>query len=48
MINNATMEKALKKYEIIAPLLNPELDEAEKRRIRHEITEREGIYRKER
>lgn len=43
MINNTTMEKALKKHEMIAPLLNLELDEAEKRRIRHEIMEREDI-----
>lgn len=43
MINNATIQKALKKHEMIAPLLNSDLDEAEKRRIRHEIIEREGI-----
>ena len=43
MINNEVLEKALKKHEIISPLLQPDLDEAEKRRIRQEILEREGI-----
>ena len=43
MVNKAEMEKALKRHEIIAPLLVPDLDEAEKRRIRHEILERENI-----
>lgn len=43
MVNKAKKEKALKRYEIIAPLLMPGLDEAEKRRIRHEILEREQI-----
>ena len=43
MINNTTIQKALKKHDMIAPLLNPDLEEAEKRRIRHEIIEREGV-----
>jgi len=43
MSNNEMMEIALKRHEMIAPLLVPELDAAEKRRIRHEILEREGI-----
>jgi transposase InsO family protein len=43
MINNEVMEKALKKHEIISPLLQPDLDDAEKRRIRREILKREGI-----
>jgi transposase InsO family protein len=43
MINNASLETALRKHEIISPLLQPGLDEAEKRRIRREILEREGI-----
>jgi len=43
MINNASLETALRKHEIISPLLQPGLDEAEKRRIRREILEREEI-----
>ena len=43
MFNKTEMEKALKRHEIIAPLLSPGLEEAEKRRIRHEILERENI-----
>lgn len=43
MVNTAEMEKALKRYEIIAPLLAPGLEEAEKRRIRREILDREQI-----
>ena len=43
MVNKAEMEKALKRHEIIAPLLVPDLDDAEKRRIRREILEREQI-----
>ncbi|MCX7748376.1 MAG: DDE-type integrase/transposase/recombinase, partial [Clostridia bacterium] len=37
------MEAALKRHEMIAPLLVPGLDESEKRRIRREILDREGI-----
>lgn len=43
MVNSTTIEKALKRYEMIAPLLMPNLEEAEKRRIRREILERENI-----
>jgi len=43
MTNIEALEKALKKHEIIAPLLQPGLDKAEKRRLRREILEREGI-----
>lgn len=43
MVRNEELETALKRHEMIAPLLVPELDEAEKRRIRREILEREGI-----
>ena len=34
MVRNEELESALKKHEIIAPLLVPGLDDAEKRRIR--------------
>ena len=43
MFNKTEMETALKRHEIIAPLLSPGLEEAEKRRLRHEILERENI-----
>jgi putative transposase len=43
MANDKEMETALKRYEIIAPLLTPDLNEAEKRRIRREILERENL-----
>lgn len=43
MIDNEALEKVIKRHEIISPLLQPDLDEAEKRRIRREIVEREGI-----
>lgn len=43
MVNDEAMETAVRRYEIIAPLLMPSLDEAEKRRIRSEIVEREEI-----
>jgi len=43
MSNDPANETALKRHEIIAPLLVPGLDGAEKRRIRREILEREGI-----
>lgn len=43
MANDKTMETALKRYEIIAPLLVPDLTEAEKRRLRREILEREKL-----
>ena len=43
MASNEIIETALKRHEMIAPLLIPELDAAEKRRIRHEILEREDI-----
>lgn len=43
MTREPVIETALKRHEIIAPLLTPGLDEAEKRRIRREILEREGI-----
>jgi len=43
MVNKTDMETALRRHEIIAPLLMPEMDEAEKRRIRHDILERENI-----
>jgi len=43
MTNDLANETALKRHEIIAPLLVPGLEEAEKRRIRREILEREGI-----
>lgn len=36
-------DEGLRKYEIIAPLLMPGLEAAEKRRLRREILEREGI-----
>lgn len=43
MADDTVMEKALKRHEIIAPLLVPGLDGAEKRRIKREILERENI-----
>lgn len=43
MNRNEELEKALKRHELIAPLLVPGLDEAEKRRIRREILDREQI-----
>lgn len=43
MVNDKEMETALKRYEMIAPLMVPDLGEAEKRRIRREILERENI-----
>lgn len=43
MVKNEELEAALKRHEMIAPLLVPGLDEAEKRRIRREILDREGI-----
>lgn len=43
MIRNEELETALKRHEMISPLLLPGLDESEKRRIRREILEREGI-----
>jgi transposase InsO family protein len=43
MTNSTALETALKRHEIISPLLQPGLEEAEKRRIRREILEREGI-----
>jgi putative transposase len=43
MQNNEAMEKALRKHEIISPMLQPGLNDAEKRRIRQEILQREGI-----
>ena len=43
MGKDTIMEMALKRHEIIAPLLTPGLDEAEKRRIRREVLEREAI-----
>lgn len=43
MASTEIMETALKRHEMIAPLLISELDAAEKRRIRHEILEREDI-----
>ena len=43
MVRNEELETALKRHEMIAPLLVPGLDESEKRRIRREILDREGI-----
>lgn len=43
MVRNEELETALKRHEIIAPLLVPGLDDAEKRRIRREILDRENI-----
>ena len=43
MVNEAVMETALKRHEMIAPLLMPGIEEAEKRRIRREIIDRENI-----
>ncbi len=43
MVNNQALETALKKHELISPLLQPELEEAEKRRIRREVLERGDI-----
>lgn len=43
MTRDQENEKALRRHEIIAPLLMPGLEEAEKRRIRREILERESI-----
>lgn len=43
MAKDLVDETALRRHEIIAPLLVPGLEEAEKRRIRREILEREGI-----
>lgn len=43
MANNQALETALRKHEIISPLLQADLDEAEKRRIRREILGRAEI-----
>lgn len=43
MSKESVIETALRRHEIIAPLLVPGLDGAEKRRIRRELLEREGI-----
>ncbi len=43
MDNDTSTKTALRRHEIIAPLLVPGMEEAEKRRIRREILEREGI-----
>ena len=43
MSKEPVIETALRRHEIIAPLLAPGLDEAEKRRLRREVLEREGI-----
>jgi hypothetical protein len=43
MLRNEEMEAALKRHEMIAPLLVPGLDDAEKRRIRREVLDREAI-----
>ena len=36
-------EEALKRYGMIAPLLDPELDEGKRRQMREEAAERNGI-----
>ena len=36
-------EEALKRYKLIAPLLEPDIDEAKRRQLREEIAKREGI-----
>ena len=36
-------ETALKRYQMISPLLDPDVDEARRRQLREEIAEREGI-----
>ena len=36
-------EKALKRYDMIVPLLDPELDEGKRRKMREEAAERNGI-----
>lgn len=36
-------EQALKRYQMIAPLLNPDLDEGKRRQMREEIAQKEGI-----
>ena len=43
MDKDTIIKTALKRHETISPLLTPGLNEAEKRRIRREILEREGI-----
>lgn len=43
MVKNEEMEAALRRHEIIAPLLVSGLDDAEKRRIRREILDRESL-----
>jgi hypothetical protein len=43
MDKDTIIETALRRHEIISPLLTPGLNEAEKRRIRRKILEREGI-----
>jgi transposase InsO family protein len=42
-MNKEIIKAALSRYEIIAPLLTPELEKSEKRRIRHKILEKGGI-----
>jgi len=42
-MTRAVLESGLRKYEIIAPLLNEGLEAAEKRRIRNEILVRHAI-----
>ena len=36
-------EEALKRYRMIAPLLDADIDEAKRRQMREEIAEREGV-----
>ena len=36
-------EQALKRYQMIAPLLDPDIDDAKRCQMREEIAEREGI-----
>ena len=36
-------EAALRRYQMISPLLDPDIDEAKRRQLREEIAEREGI-----
>ena len=36
-------EEALKRYRLIAPLLDPEMDEGKRRQLREETARKEGI-----
>ena len=42
-IRNWQDEEALRRYQLIAPLLDPDIDDAKKRQLREAIAEKNGI-----